>query len=84
MNWRLLLSAWSSPAQFSPALLTPVLIANAPPAIAIATPPMISFRVRPDIVFRRYCLIVRSLDSVAAVNYAARSGQGSGSNLKHP
>jgi len=60
MNCRFCRNAWSSPAQFSPALLTPVLIANAPPAIAIATPPIISFRVRPDMLFRRYRLMTRS------------------------
>jgi hypothetical protein len=52
MNSRFWRSAWSRPAQLSPALLTPVLIAYAPPASTAAVTAMITLRVRPDIRLR--------------------------------
>jgi hypothetical protein len=54
MKSRLLRNAPSRPAQFSPALLMPVLTANAPPASVAAATPISSFRVRPLILFLRY------------------------------
>ena len=54
MKSRLFRRALSRPAQFSPALLIPVLTANAPPVSVAAATPISSFRARPLILFLRY------------------------------
>ena len=77
MKLRLFRSAVSSPAQFSPALLMPVLIANAPPAKAAAASPMITLRVRPLVLLRymHRSSVVGRLPRCSIVVYGGRASR---------